>query len=404
MSMFWIGVATLTVIALGILLIPILRYRKTQNTDSLNVAIAKQNLEELKREASESLIAVDELDNAEREIKISLAGEIQEPYNDNKEHSKLHWSYIAAFLVLLVSCSVIYLNASTYSKVNDWQRAKTQLSSLGQRIVIDADPTVTQGELKNFALALRTKLKDEPKDAVGWLLLGRVLSALNDINGSLSAFEKSYEIDPQRNGLLISYSQVLLLTDNEENIKKAKTLLLDSEVERNSLGLLAIATTRLGQTEEALGYWQKLKNFVPPSDPMYQNIQQRMDELQGTVTALTVDITVEEELLGKIPQNGYLFVFLQNAIEGMRMPAAVVKMPLTNVTIDSDGIQIKLDKSKAMMPGFTIDNIEKGRLVARVSLDENVDLLPGELQGMTEVDVKQGENLTYAIVINQEIR
>ncbi|XOV79231.1 MAG: c-type cytochrome biogenesis protein CcmI [Aestuariibacter sp.] len=409
MSLFWIGAATLVVLMLGFLLLPILKTRRGQHNSSLNTAIAKQQLQEVEREASENLISTKERNDIEREIKLALAQELEDNAGVAGSKVLLSLPMLVVFVLLSLVTIGIYLSVGAYSQLQHWQEAKTTLPTLGQRIVVDADPSVTADELKTFALALRSKLQAEPNDAVGWLLLGRVLSAINDINGSIAAFEKSYQIDPDRNGLLISYSQVLLLTDTESNIHLAKSLLQRAELERNSLGLLAIATTRLGQKEEALGYWQQLQNFVPPSDPIYNNIQQRIAELQGSETrqgrgtSLAVQVTVAEVLRGKIPNRGFLFVFLQNAESTMKMPAAVVKMPLDELTLSGQGLQVTLDKSKAMMPGFSIEDINKGRLIARISLDEKVDVGPGELQGEMQVDLQKGKQLSYVLTIDKEL-
>ena len=83
----------------------------------------------------------------------------------------------------------------------------------------------------------------------------------------------------------------------------------------------------------------------------------------------------------------------------MRMPAAVVKLPLTELPVT-----VQLTEQNAMVADYNLLTINQARLVARISEDENVEAANGELQGMTEFAVKPDHIEQVSIILNQEIQ
>ena len=49
-----------------------------------------------------------------------------------------------------------YLKVNQVSVVTDWENAMIRLPELGKRIVMNTDPSVTNDDLADFAVGLRT--------------------------------------------------------------------------------------------------------------------------------------------------------------------------------------------------------------------------------------------------------
>lgn len=405
MTEYWIGFGLLVVLAIAFIVLPLL-LRRGQSTEQheMNVQLAKARLKELESEKSEALIAESDYQAAIEETKASLVLE------ETKQNTK---SSVGTGAIAIVSTALLgltvwfYLQSNNLAQVVKIEDVKVNMPQLGKRIVLDADNSITTQELVDFALGLRLKLQNDPKDHLAWLLLGRVLASINDLEGALKAFDKSLALKPEHTGLLMSYSQTLLLTTAEENLTKAvrllTTLLSITDDNLNAKGLLAIANTRLGRNDAAIANWQELAGQLPADSPMQATVEQQLADLLGTGTAVAVTVNIDETLAQQLPQNGFVFIFLQNAETDMKMPAAVVKKPFSDVSQLLSGFEVVLDKKAAMLPSYDIDSLNSARLIARISADEQVDVAVGELQGMKVIPILKGERSEQAIVINQEL-
>lgn len=405
MTEYWIGFGLLVVLAIAIIVLPlVLGRRKSTGQHEMNVQLAKARLKELESEKAESLIAESDYLAAVEETKASLILE------ETKQQKKSAVSGLALSVVSIMLFGLtiwFYVTSNNLDQVANIEDVKINMPELGKRIVLNADESITTQELVDFALGLRLKLQKDPEDHLAWLLLGRVLASINDLEGALNAFEKSLAIKPEHTGLLMSYSQTLLLTTAEENLTKAVRLLTKllsiTDDNLNAKGLLAIANTRLGRNEAAIANWQELANQLPADSPMQATVEQQLSELLGSGTVVTVTVNVDENIQGRLPETGFVFVFLQNAETDMKMPAAVVKKPFSDVSQLVSGFEVVLDKKTAMLPSYDIDSLSSARLIARISSDEQVDVATGELQGMKVIPILKGERSEQAIVINQEL-
>ena len=182
------------------------------------------------------------------------------------------------------------------------------------------------------------------------------------------------------------------------------------------MGLLAIAYTRRGQEQKAIDTWRALREKLLTGDPMMATVNQQLASLEGTALEtgvenpvvaesgpqITVDVSLAVEVSDKLPGNGFLFVFIQDADSEMRMPAAVKKQPLSGLDL-SDGITFTLSNADAMLQEFNLSNIKNGRLIARISSDENVALQDGDLQGELIIPVEGEVRSEHQLIINKEM-
>lgn len=403
MTMFWIAVAVMALLAAFLVAWPWLgkTFNKTVDGQRLNVALTRQRLQELRREVAEGLIESKDLETAEQELKLALAVEQGEAEQQSATGSKT--ILIAGLLIAVMVSALSYWKANEIDALQDWQQANSQLAELGRRVVVEADPTVTVDELQRFALALRTKLNAEPAAPEGWLLLGRLYASLSRLDSAIEAYEKSLSLDPERGGTLLSLSQALVMVGSEESLNRAKQLLTKLQLRepenQSSLGLLAITASQLGDTPLAIKSWTALGAMLPVDDPMQASIQQRISELNGmSSTRLLVQVALSEEVKAQLPEQGYLIVFARSSDGAMKMPAAVIKQPLSVLPIE-----IELSDSNAMLPNYNLSSLAHAQVIARVSRDENVEIAPGELQGEIQLEVAKGTTMRAEILIDKEL-
>lgn len=420
MSLFYAGAALSIIICLMFIIYP--WFRKS-NDDSVSIltnkSLIKQRLKELHTEQQQGLLSDTDRLQSENELKLALLEETKSSQSNDANVG------VAISIGALVSLSVgvgVYLYSNQIQRIDQWQKAQQQTSELGQRM-LRGDQNLNLKDLQTFALGLRTKLVDTPEDATGWMLLGRVSGALNRVDSAVEAFEKSLKYDPTNVGTLSSYAQALLMTSQEEQVLRAKQVLLQIlELEpdnTNAMGVLAIAASELGDKELALANWQRLVTFIPQTDPNFAAVNQRIVQLQTELgqaslavvqsqsevsadgkgsTRVLVTINISDELQKKLPKEGFLFVFAQESTGQVRMPAAVVKMPLGKFPVE-----IELSNANAMMPNYTLSQLQQAKLVARVSVDEDVAQSAGEFQGEWMATLSANQMTQETITINREL-
>jgi len=419
-SLFYLGAAICVVIFLLFIIFPWLRKANDDSVSRLtNKGLIKQRLTELHTEQQQGLLSDSDRLQSENELKLALLDETKTSQTNEASVG------IAISLGALLSLSVgigVYLYSNQIQPVDEWLMAQQQTSELGQRM-IRGDENLNLKDLQTFALGLRTKLVDTPEDATGWMLLGRVSGAINRVDSAIQAFEMSLKFEPNNVGTLSSYAQALLMTGQEQQVLQAKQALLqilDLEPDNtNAMGVLAIAASELGDKALALENWQRLVAFIPDTDPNFAAVNQRILQLQNELdqdnqqvaqnqpnltadnlssTRVSVTINISDELQAKLPKSGFLFVFAQESSGQMKMPAAVVKMPLGEFPV-----VVELSNNNAMTPNYTLSQLQQAKLVARVSLDGNGTESVGDFQGELIATLSTNEMTQETITIDREL-
>ena len=417
MSLLIAASVAMLIFAAVIIVLPFVLVRNRAKADALtNTQLVRQRMTELEREYEEGLLSAEDKQTAVKELKIALATESTEQQDSSH---KVGLTAAIAGVVLVVGASIVYVSANQMAKISHWQESYERLPELSKRVVMEADQSITPQDIQDFALGLRTKLALDGDDVTGWLLLGRLHMTMGQLESALHAFEKSYAMQPRNTSVLDSYSQALMSATQQSGddsyIRQAKPILetlVALEPENiNARGMLAVVAGLLNDKQTSLANWRYLASRVPPESPMATQIKGQIAKLTGeevaqteaaasaeSATRIDVNVTIDSTLMAKLPEQAYLFVFAQDAESASRMPAAVVRQPLGQFPVS-----VTLSDDNAMMPGFTLSQLNKARLVARISVDENVATADGELQGEVEVELKPGEALTETILINKEL-
>lgn len=412
MNYLVLGAVVLCLVGLSFVLLPWYFSRSRTLQDTLtNTQLIRQRLVEIENDRVHGLLSEEDKLQAEKELKLALLDEVGQTEEQNVN---ARMPMLIGALVTITFGTIVYFQANQVSHLEHWNESIERLPELGKRIVMEADATITAEDLEAFALGIRTKLRKEANDPTGWLLLGRLHGSLNRLDSAIEAYAIAYALEPDHKGVLSSYSQALVLTGEESYMRQGqallKRLLVLEPNDNNTIGMLAVTASQLGDTELALKSWQTLKAKLPATDPMQIEIDKRIVSLNGAsdgaagvataknMTSVMINISLSDELTAKIPPNGFLFVFAQDASGEVRMPAAVVKSRLSQLPI-----QVELSDANAMMPTYKLSQLSEVRLVARISLDENVAEAQGELQGEVKVTLQQGIQIKQDITIDTEL-
>lgn len=417
MILFWIGALVLTLFAALAIFWPWIVKSKREALDQnhMNVVLVKERVTELKQDLEENILPEEERAQAESELKLALLEEVDEQKDsgsssnkrsNSAQHGASRW-LLTGFAVISVAVTVAsYWKSNEIADIENWLQAQDRLPELGERMMSQPSESLEGEDYQDFILGLRTRLADKPDDAVGWLLLGRMLASAQNVDYAVESFEKSLAINPEQVGTLVSYGQLLLLVNDPDRVVKARRMLAKAVMlspnDTSAMALLALAAERSGEPDMALATWQELAIKMPQDNPMQATIQEKIASLSGERTELQVALTLDESMASSLSEYSHLFLFARNANSGMKMPAAVIKQELKqNATLFP--LTLTLSDSNAMIPTLNLSSLEEAVVIARLSRDDNVQTLDGDIQGEAVIPIQKGKSQSISIQINKEL-
>lgn len=407
---FGLSVAALVAVLLILIALPWFRRGAEQeNVSSANVSVVKQRLAELEREVSEGLLAEQDMRQASDEIKVALVDEAQE---ENRTVTSGGLVLLLGALVALGVGGWAYSQANNLDRLQATQEAIDALPDLSTKLAQGNGENFTPKDFQQLTLAIRKRLQMEPEDGQGWMYLGRIWMALDQQDQAFAAYEKAIHYAPGDSNVRTNYARALMASDDKGRLQSARQLLsslLQDEPDNSNLVLmLAVVAGRLGDEAVLASNLSKLDGLLPADNPLMVQLQSRLTQLRGEtpesaseaqqLTGFNIEISISDELAAKLPENGFLFVFAQDANSDNRMPAAVLRMPLSTLPAT-----VTLTQENAMTPNYSLAQLSEVKLMARVSADQEAPAVTGDLEGVMNSEVVQGNILDATIVINKEI-
>lgn len=403
MILMWACFALLTLIALAFIMLPFLKKERVQtithNANAELISIYEQRLVELQTDLDNQRIDSQSHGESVIELKRRLLNELSpEKSLNSKGNNRIFALTGAAFLLALTG--VFYTFTGSQQQIAAWHDAMDNLADYGERAVMQKGEPLTQNELQAFALALRTKLSETGDDEVAWMLLGRVAMSLNEFDMAQQSFDKALRMNPDNMQVLISYSQVLLLEGSEENMTRAAGMLSKvlkvEPTNLDAISLLALIAYERKDWPQAKAAFEVLLASMEQSDTRYAMISQRIADIEqqmqnegsvmpvSTSSAISVTVSLSDELKNKQPKKGILFVFAK-AAQGSPMPLAVVKLKEYSFPIS-----VELTDANAMVAGLNLSSAKDIVISARISNDESVMPSSGELEGHSDTLQREG--------------
>lgn len=411
---FYIYAAALIVFGLLFVVFPFIRKEKavktSPNANALRISDYESRLDELKQEVDTGKLSDDAYNTAVIEQKQALLQELA-PEQQLSQRGNRSVIALTASMFTLTFCAVFYLMTGSFNLLTQWQQAKDNLPELGKRAVLQQGEPLSNNEMQQLALGLRTKLAEQGDDEMAWLLLGRIMLMLNDFEAANMSFDKALAMNPKSVNALVSKAQVLMLEGSENSMNqaaKAVSQVLKLEPSNtDALSMLALIAYERGDWQQSLAAFELILGRMSTTNPSYAMLSARVEELKAKVAeqsntskqnslgqgrSVAVNITLSDELKDKLPRNGVLFVFAK-AESGPPMPLAVVKKSQWQLPL-----QVTLSESDAMVAGMSFAEFKRVKVVARVSNDDKVDTQAGELEGQTKgFDIEQVNQVELTI-------
>ncbi|MGL6006421.1 c-type cytochrome biogenesis protein CcmI [Aeromonas sobria] len=416
MTAFWIVIAALLVLVSLVLVVPLWRGEGKQSISrsALNKQLYRQRLLEIGEEREQGVLA--EEPDSLVELQRSLLDDIPDVEQTARGGKSLIW--IPGVVVLVVVSLGLYYKLGSWQEVSRWQDASSRLGELSNRILVERDAQVTEQDLLDFTLALRTRLKAEPNDYRGWLLLGRMALDGNDPEMASEALERAYTLAPQKSLVAVPYAQALMMTGDEaqaDALLQAAIAQDPDNIEARSV--YAFMALQKEDFQTALTRWQLMLPLMEKGTPRYVMVERSMEYARAQLKQRGIEVTnagaaSEPDVAGQqfavkegefpihitlaagiqLPEDAHLFVFAV-VPNGPPMPIAVKRIagPALPVTLS-------LGDGDAMMEGSKLAAYPELQFKARLSRGGNVMNKEGAFEGVS-VPVKTADIPTAPIDI-----
>lgn len=392
MTLFWLITVALVLVAAAIFVAPMYLGKAQDDVasrDELNKAFFKDRINELESETSEGLVS--NQDELVSELQQSLLDDV--PAQAEQQKTAVSTVMLIPGLIMLVVISYgMYFTVGNLDKVESWQQTVAQLPELSKRLMDEqgAEP-LSDAEMNDLTLALRTRLHDNPNDATGWLLLGRIGMANRDADTAQGAMKRAYALEPGNPEIQLSYAQTLMLIGDPAKSDYARQLLRNvikqDHTNIRAMSLLAFDSFERGDYPQAVSYWTMMKRMIGEDDPRAKMLDRSIERAQAQITQAseqaanpkTVSVKVELDPSVTLPTQGIVIVSVHSA-DGAPMPVAARRMPLSQFPLT-----LTLSDSDSMIPERLMSSLPTMIVKARIDTDGNVMTKKGDWYGQSDV-------------------
>jgi cytochrome c-type biogenesis protein CcmH len=380
MTLFWILLILITVVALGTVVLPILRHHRRLN-EAYNLHHMQGSAEQLQfidAQRTDGFLSADQCFRAKAE----LANQVlrQKPA---KSGFSLNWGvFLFAILLLQVLSLAIYQHLGNSKGYEQWLKDTTMAgeSITAQGATDDPTPVMVR---------MQQHLKEHPDSAQGWYLLGRLYASGGESQQAKAAFARAYELAPEDRNVKLQYAGALFLTQNNSLRPKAAKLVqqvLASDPNNiAALNLLAMDAYHRKDTQEALRYWQQAQTLAPKGGEIAQSIDKAIANVENQPShetsatpvkfSLPIQVNVSAALKNKIKTSDTLFVYLKLAT-GAPRPIAVLRLPMSQFPLT-----VQLTEANVMSALGPVPPLNAVQVIARISQSGEALTQAGNLQG-----------------------
>jgi cytochrome c-type biogenesis protein CcmH len=421
MTSFWVVVGIFIVGAL-LFVIPTLLRKKYQHAglarNTTNVNIYRDQLAELDNDLLADILTREQYEQSKRELQHRMLEDIPEGASNTATVVGGGKRNVATITLVLLALPLLAI--SLYLWLGN-TRALTPQPAAQQ---MPMSSTSDEGGHENFSSVLEnltTRLKDQPNDVEGWIMLGRTYAIMQRFHEAKAAYEKVIALVPDDAELISDYADIVAMTNNGSLMGKPlelidKALRLDPKNPK-ALALAGTAEFEQKKFAQAAKYWEQLLALIPAESelgrsvsssiaeakslaagkgPMMASAQDQSRGGQNPPTAgnnagsasgggttpgggtLSGKVTLGPALAGKASPNDSLYIFARAKV-GPKAPLATLRLQVKDLPATFT-LNDSMARSGVQLSTFS-DEVVVG---ARISKSGSPMPQSGDLQGLSQ--------------------
>ena len=430
MTPFLLIAGAVLAVVLLLLILPLFRQSPealpSDDTREQDIRIARERLEELKKEKARGELSDEEFEQAKADLEIALAQdlEVAETHSVSARRDRASLATVITLVVLVPTLvAAVYLQTGSPDLLDPAaQRAAATPNAPGT--------AHKPGSIAELVKQLEQHMEQDPNNPKGWFLLGRTYMQLDRYDDAVKAFTRLEQLLPDNPTVMISLADALSMQNGGQVPEKAVALLdkvLAIEPDNaTALWLRGNAAGQRKQDAEALKYWSRawpLLAEAPQLQRELENLIHAVEQRSGlkaelkpnapaaspamaadggaTTSAppaaggpsLQVEVALDPELMSKVSPDDLVFIYAK-AASGPPMPLAVARKRVADLPV-----KVTLNDGMAMMPQMRLSSFPKVKVGARISKSGRPIAQPGDLQA-TEVETANDRKEPIQLLID----
>lgn len=401
-ALFWLGVLALSLAALGLLLPPLLR-RRSGDGDARRALEAELAVLRTRHAAGE-------LDDAgfarERErIATALLALLEAPAAAQPAPAR----GLAVGLAIAVPALAVAI----------WF-AIGQPAALDPRALSASAQAGNAQDMESALAGLEERLREEPTNIDGWLLLARSYRSLERFDDMLRATSSAYALAPAQPEVLVEHAEALALTSPERRLSGRPRELVEQALaldgsQQKGLWLLGIARQQDGDAAGAVETWTRLRALLPAGDPVVARLDEQIaaarqraglaaeppvapaaatgEDRPAAVEGpqVAVEVVLDDAVAARAPQGATLFVIA-------RAPGGGPPLAIRRIESPRFPLLVSLSQADRMLDGVQIEDGASILVSARLSASGQAQPAAGDLEAPAqEIVVGQVRALGLAL-------
>ena len=247
--------------------------KKTDANASANVIIYQDQLEELEADLKTGLIAEDQYQQEKESIERRLLEDVRgrAPLAARVPSTRTSVIVYALSVFIPVAAVAFYLFVGNPKALSSAPAPTGPPSATGsmspQQIAANVDK-------------LAERLKQNPNDSQGWLMLARSYLMLERYSEAAKAYQRATTLNANDAGLWADYAEALAMA-NGQNLGGQPTEALNralqiDPVNQKALDLAGSAAFQAGDYQKAISYWQQLLKQLPAGSEELRTISDQI--------------------------------------------------------------------------------------------------------------------------------
>lgn len=415
MIAFVVVAALMVALALAWILVPLLRSRGGSGIarEASNVAILRDQLRELDTDVANGTISREQYDQARRELEQRVLDESKAVASVAAAAPSAASAWTAAIVAgaLPIAALLIYVALGNFDAFSPLAARDAGGGASGAR------HDVTPQELEKMTAELAARLDKDPGNAEGWIILARTYYAQSRYPDAVKAFDRAVSLAPRDAALLADYADALGAaqggTLQGKPLELVERALAADPTQWKALALAGTAAFDRKDYAQAVAYWERMKQTVPPGSTVAQSIDSSIAEARelggikpGTPApaiakapaaavpaakaageapvaaaaaggSIAGTVSLAPALAAKASPDDVVFIFAR-AAQGPKMPLAILRKQVRDLPAS-----FALDDSMAMQPGMALSNFGEVVVGARISRSGQAMPQSGDLEGLS---------------------
>lgn len=405
MTVFAVVAAVLVLVALGWVLVPLMRVRHAGGVErtASNVEILRDQLAELDRDLAAGTLSRAQYDQSREEIQRRVLEEAVPAGAASSAGQDGRWTAVVLAIAIPIAAGLFYLQLGNLEAFSPQSSAP--------------EHAMSPQEIEGLVAKLEARLRDNP-DPEGYVILARSYMVMQRFPQAVTAYERAGEAIMQDPNILADYADARAAAAGGQLSGKPLELVMRAlAIDPNNVKALALAGTEAFNRKDfrtAVEYWERMRSIVPADSQFGQTVAASIAEARqlggmdgaavpsasapppmaaASGASVTGIVTLAPDVAAKARPDDVVFIFAR-AVEGPRMPLAILKRQVKDLPA-----KFSLDDSQAMTPAMKLSNFPEVVVGARVSQSGTAAPQSGDLEGLSGT-VKVGAR-DVAIVIDK---